>query len=45
MENEMKDVNCTFRNEGGLCMNRDCVECGLVCQSWMRKNVWLAVLV
>ena len=38
MENEMKDVNCTFRNEGGLCMNRDCVECGLVCQSWMMED-------
>ena len=38
MENEMKDVNCTFRNEGGLCMNRDCVECGLVCQSWMMEE-------
>lgn len=34
----MKDVNCTFRNEGGLCMNRDCVECGLVCQSWMMED-------
>ena len=38
MENEMKDVNCTFRNEGGLCMNRDCVDCGLVCQSWMMED-------
>lgn len=38
MENEMKDVNCTFRNEGGLCMNRDCVECGLVCPSWMMED-------
>lgn len=38
MENEMKDVNCTFRNEGGLCMNRDCVDCGLVCQSWMMEE-------
>ena len=34
----MKDVNCTFRNEGGLCMNRDCVDCGLVCQSWMMED-------